>query len=570
MVAQRLYATLFPGSRQQLRFWFVASLLVGLGYGLWGMADGNAPYTAQDDVRQHVFWMRRFFDPTLFPQDLIADYFQSVSPWGFSQLYRLFASIGVDPLWLSKILPIGLGLIATAYGFGVSLQLLPMPFTAWLTTLLLNQMFWSHDDLASGVPRAFLLPIFLAFLYYFLRRRFLPYLITIALGGLFYPHCALICSGVIGYHWLWQRGRDFKKPIEPEDWFCWLGLATAVLVLLPYSWLDSPYGPVIEASVARQIPDFLPEGRARFFLADPWQFWLSGNRSGMFPTFKPPLMGLGVLLPLLLRFPQRFRIAPYLTPHLAVLPQIALTALTLFFIAHAVLFHLHLPSRYTAYPLRLTLIFAAAIVLTLLLEFGLCRLMQSSRPSRIAGWTAAIAISSLLAFYPFYTVGFPNTGFERGKADSLYTYLLQQPTSVRVASLSPIADQIPLFSQRSVLVAREYAVPYHVGYANQFRQRVQALIQAQYTLDPNQLRQFLQTYPVDFWLIDNDSFDPDQIPKQWIRQYPAAIRQARSNLKQGRPIVQQRSRQCTVLQDQDWRLLSAGCLVTGGSGGVRE
>ncbi|MCU0524522.1 MAG: hypothetical protein MUF72_06825 [Elainella sp. Prado103] len=567
MLAQRLHAALFPKSlplsRQQLPLWFVGSLLLGLGYGVWGMAAAwETQYAIQDDARQHLFWMHRFFNPELFPHDFIADYFQSISPWGFTQFYRLFAWVGVDPLWLSKFLPIGLGLVATVYGFGVSLRLLPIPCTAFLTSLLLNQVIWFHDDIASAVPRAFMVPILLAFLYYFLGQKFLFYAATMVLGGLFYPHTVLICGGIIGFHLLWQRYHHVYKPIAPKEWLCYLGFAIAILVLLPYGWLDSAYDPVIEATAARQLPDFGSEGRTRFFLNDPWLFWLSGNRSGLFPTFTPPMLGLGFLLPLLQQFPHRFRLVQSLTNCLAILPQIVLTALTLFSISHAILFHLHLPSRYTAYPLRLTLIFATAIVLTLLLEAGLRSLMRPTRLSwRLTKWGTALSLSGILMFYPFYAPGFPNNGIERGKAEKLYEYLLQQPISVRVASLSTLADQIPIFAQRSVLVSREYAVPYHIGYANPFRQRAEALLRAQYTHDRHELQQFLQTYPVDFWLIDTDSFNPDRLSKQWIRQYPVALRQARSHLQQGEPIVQQRSRHCTVLQEQDWQLLRADCLL---------
>ena len=53
----------------------------------------------QDDARQHVFWMQRFIDSELFPHDLIADYFQSVAPTGYTTLYRIAAALGSIPFW---------------------------------------------------------------------------------------------------------------------------------------------------------------------------------------------------------------------------------------------------------------------------------------------------------------------------------------------------------------------------------------------------------------------------------------------------------------------------------------
>ena len=42
----------------------------------------SGPYVAQNDARQHVFWMERFRHPDAFPHDLIADYYQAVAPPG--------------------------------------------------------------------------------------------------------------------------------------------------------------------------------------------------------------------------------------------------------------------------------------------------------------------------------------------------------------------------------------------------------------------------------------------------------------------------------------------------------
>ena len=570
MLAKRLYATLVPGSRQQVRFWFAASLLVALLYGGLGLQEAWSTGAVADDARQHLFWMRRWLDPGLFPNDLIADYFQSVAPWGFAAFYRLFALIGVDPLAVSHLLPLLLGIVATGYGFRVCLQLLPMPFAGFIAAALLNQLFWSHDDLASATPRAFMLPLFLAFLDYLLRRALWPTLGVILLEGLFYPQYVLVFAGILCLRpWRWRGGsRGWLRllpnltPDREERWFCLAGLGVCLLALLPYALDASPYGPVITAAEARLLPEFAPTGRARFWLDNPWQFWLSGNRSGLFPTFKPPIFGLGLLLPLLLYLPRRFPIARYITPNLVILGQITVAALALFGAAHLLLFRLHLPSRYTAYTLRYVLVFAAALVLMLLVEGGLRWLqLAPGLARRVLVWGGLALTSSLLLFYPLYAEDFPNAGYEQGRATALYAFLLAQPQQTLVASLLKEADNIPTFAQRSVLVAPEYAIPYHKAYANQFRQRAQDLIQAQYARDAGALRQVVQTYGIDFWLVDQESFAANRLKSQWIRQYPAALQTALENLAQGQPVVEQRQAECSVLAEQGWRLLAADCLI---------
>jgi hypothetical protein len=382
---------------------------------------------------------------------------------------------------------------------------------------------------------------------------------------LFYPQYVLVLAGILALRpWRWRGWRSgFQITSDPsEQQFCLIGLIAAVLVMLPYVLIASPNGPVITAAQAKLIPDFGADGRARFFLGNPWLFWLSGNRSGLFPTFKPPILAVGLLLPLLLRLSRQFPIARYITPNLAILAQMTTVALALFFAAHAFLFKLHLPSRYTASTLRFVLVFATALSLMLLVEAGLRWVQLPARPAsrvlrRVLVWGAMLCFGGLLLFYPLYAVGFPDTGYEKGRAPALYQFLAQQPKDTLVASLLKEADNIPTFAKRSVLVAPEYAVPYHIGYADLFRQRAKALIQAQYSSNQADLRQFVQRYGVDFWLIDSGSFSPDSLKKQWVRQYPEALAIVPSD----QAWVEQRSRQCTVVGEKGWRLLDVECLV---------
>jgi len=149
----------------RMMFWFSLSLTFAATYGLLGLQIAfSSEYVVQDDARQHVFWMRRFLDPTLFPNDWIADYFQSVAPLGYTTFYQLFAAVGIDPILFSKFLPIALGLITTAYCFGVCLQMFPVPMAAFLATLLLNQYLWLRDDIVSGTAVAFISAIYGVFI----------------------------------------------------------------------------------------------------------------------------------------------------------------------------------------------------------------------------------------------------------------------------------------------------------------------------------------------------------------------------------------------------------------------
>ena len=567
---------------QRSKLWLSLSLGLAAVYALLVLQKAfAADYVVQDDVRQHVFWMQRFVDPQLFPNDLIADYFQSIAPWGYRQFYRLFAAIGVQPLLLSKLLPVGLSLISAAYAFGVGMQLLPVPFAGFLASLLTAQLLWTHDDVVSATPRAFLPPLFLAFLYYLLRRdrpapkaflaaALLPCLGTIALEGLFYPQYVLVFAGVALLQLVsWRQGK-LRLSQEKQDYqFVGVCLGVAALVLLPIALSHSAYGSVISGVESRQSPEFAEGGRNEFWVSNAAQFWLWADRSGLLPAFHSYLLAIGLLLPLILwlahRYPTRFPLAQRVSPKIDVLWQITAVAIALFCAAHLLLFKLYLPSRYSGYALRFVLVFATAIGLAIVLDALWHWLRQQPQPQiyqRSLVWGATLLLGSALLFFPAYTKDQARDSYFVGDAAKIYRFFAQQPKDVMIASLTREADNLPTFAGRSVLVSREYGLSYQVGYLWQFRRRAIELINAQYSLDPVALDAFIQTYRIDFWLLDRQtSFAAKSLQKSWIRQYPDAFQAALTHLQQGTPVLETLARPCTVVRDRDLQVLSAKCIL---------
>lgn len=90
----------------------------------------------------------------------------------------------------------------------------------------------------------------------------------------------------------------------------------------------------------------------------------------MFPKslFTPVTLCAGLLLPLLLPYPSRFPLLRQLTTGFMLLPQMLLASIAMFFAAHALLFKLYLPSRYTGHTFRIVVSILAAIALTALLD----------------------------------------------------------------------------------------------------------------------------------------------------------------------------------------------------------
>lgn len=564
-----LTATVDEKSRSRTIFWLMLSLTFAAVYGFLGIAQAfSAEYVVQDDARQHVFWMMRFVDRQLFPNDFIANYFQSVAPAGYSTLYKLAATIGIHPLFLHKILPLFLGLISTYYCFGFCLEMLPVPMTGFIASLLLNQHMWMTDDLASTTPRAFIYPIFLGFLYYLSRSSLLPCLGAVALIGLFYPPYALIAAGILVLRLLcWENGRLRLSGDRTNYLFCSTGLGVIFLIMLPYALDKSEFGPTYTAAEAKQMGVFAANGRNAFFRPNPKDFWLTGRGSGMFPKslFTPVTHCVGLFLPLLLWWRSAFPLASRINSKIWLLLQLFLASLAMFLAAHATIFKLYQPGRYTAYSLRFIFVFVSAIALTLIID-GVCHWASTTEITfhlkNLVALITAATIAIAVVLYPCLVEEFPTVGYVEGEMPALYKFFQQQPKDILIASIAPEADNLPTFSQRSVLVGKEYAVPYQKGYYSRFLRRINDLIRAQYTPERAVLQNFINSYGVDFWMLDRNALTLKYVEDYgWIDDFDATP-EAMLALKQGKiPALAPAVTSCAVFQNEIVVVLDASCIV---------
>ncbi|MCT7970633.1 hypothetical protein [Laspinema olomoucense] len=573
MISSRFLRLISNSSRQGQIFWLIGTLAVAAIYAIFALKIAlSHPYIIPDDARQHVFWMQRFLDADLFPDDVMADYFESVAPAGYTTLYQIGAKLGINPFLLNKILPLILVIVATFYCFKVVMQLFPVPFAAFICGLLLNQNFWLQDDIPSATPVAFAYPLFLAFLYYLLRENIILTGVTIALLGLFYPQCVFLASGLLLFHCLsWNQGRISLSPHRKNYLLSGIGLAVALAVMLPYALKSSEYGPVLTADQAKTL-------WPSFFIDNPLEYWLCWRRTGIFPSewcelsFSLPQIWLGVLLPVLLRFAPRFPLAEKISPRLILLPQLLLVSLAMFLAAHALLFQLHLPSRYTEHSLRLVMPIAGAISLTLILEWLVQKLRttQAKTYRFIWGLTATVLLTILL-IYPILLRKFPDVDYKIGKFSPLYEFLSTQPKDTLIASIAEETDNLPAFTNRSILVSPSYVIGYHQTYYQELNQRAIEILSAQYSEKLDAVQQAIQKYGIDLWIVERSAFTPEYLEKSpWLRRFQLtetqplfkAAKQAEAALRRGTvPALVKAIAPCTEFEAGDFVVLQAECLT---------
>ena len=562
-----LTAPVARGFDHRTVFWLSLSLLCAVWFAGEGLRQAfSSHYVVQDDARQHVFWMERFIDGGLFPRDLSADYFQTVAPYGYTGLYRSMALLGIDPLLLNKLLPLVLGLVTTAYCFALCLQLLRVPSAAFISALLLNQSLWMQDDLVSATPRAFLYPLLMAFLYYLSCGSWYGCFAALALQGLFYPSVAFISAGVLILSlFVWRDGRPGVSRSRADYLVCGIGLAVFAAVMSIYMMKSSALGPVVTAGEARSMAEFSARGRMRVFHEGFWEYWVSGVNSGILPAtcLMPFTICSGLLLPVLLRYRNRFPLASHISSSVRLLPQLATASVLMFFAAHLLMFKLYLPDRYTRNSARVILCVAAGLTLIIVLEAVLrfCERHFFGRELLAVGSTALLALTLIL--YPGAPRSFLRTSYRTGGEPRLYEFFSTQPKDILIASLSSESSKIPVFAGRSTLVSWEAALPFHKNYYGRMRERAIDLINAQYSPDLGELQSFIEKYQIDFLLVDRRAFEPDYLAgDKFIRLYQPAADDAIRTLKRGiKPALAMLIEQCSAAETDDYVVIAADCVL---------
>jgi hypothetical protein len=555
--------------KKSRNFWFLLSCILPLYYGIISLLNAfSHPYLIQDDARQHIFWMHRFIDPTLFPNDIIADYFQTINPVGYEAFYYFMAQLGIEPLLLAKLVPIALGFITSAYCFGVVMQLFPVPIAAFFTTLILNQGLWMRDEIITGTSRAFLYPLFLAFIYYLLKKSFIPGMISIGLQAVFYPPLALVEAGTLVARLVQWEGWNPRLSRDRSQYrFSIIGAGLAIALILSFFPHLGTFAPMITAAQMQAMPEFGAGGRLGYFNQDFWQTWISGD-SAILPRFVPPIILLSALFPV---FRKRSSLSHLVSQKITLLRDLLYASLVLFLLAHIFLPRLYFPSRFTGHSFWFVMVILSGIGITLGLEK--LRIWIVHHGVNHGKVKAAIALTTIFALANLLIPIVPSVFLKGqsqiiGGAPKIYQFFAQQPKDILIASLAEEVDNIPAFSKRSILVSKEYALPFHLGYYNQIRQRAIDMINAQYSPSLLDLQAFIKKYKIDFFLIDRNAFQPEAILnnpglKNWLMQFQPATNKAIARLQRKEELaIASLIKPCTVLKANNLSVLKAECILS--------
>ncbi|MYZ50542.1 hypothetical protein, partial [Propylenella binzhouense] len=393
-------------ARDESGFWLCLVLLFGAVGSVAYLASAFAEAgSVQDDTRMFLAWMGRWDDPAALQGDLMADYWQSVSPWLFSALFRLAWLAGIEPVLFAKLLPAALFPLIAWYAYRFVRAIGADPAIAFATSLFALHECLYKDFVVSGTPRAFWPLLILVVLDGLARRRPLQTALgQLALCGT-YPQLGLVTATVVGLT-LFEPGARFLVSLERRRVLMVAAAAAATIAgILPFLLASSPFEPTVTLAEARTIPTFAHGGRGAIFEPDGSLDFVCQRRLGFFAnacTDFPVLAFLGYFAALaagpVVLFLRTLR--PAAAPRTASrLPLYLLLACTLWFALSALLlFRLHLPSRYT-FPVYLA---AQLATVPLLLEWLRARRWPGrlsagrGRRAAVLGGAALAAVLALL------------------------------------------------------------------------------------------------------------------------------------------------------------------------------
>jgi hypothetical protein len=394
-------------------------------------------------------------------------------------------------------------------------------------------------------------------------------LMAIALQGWLFPQIAFVYLGILTVRLFRWHNRSLRLSPDRYDYQIWgWGVAIALAIILPFSRHLAELGSIFTVEQMKVMPEFGSQGRTRYFGVSVFDFVMNGS-SGIRPPLLPLVVWASLGLPFLLKSHQP--IAGLLTRKVNVLGHILIASLGLFLLAHLLLPKLYYPNRYTYHSLRFVMAIAAGIVLFIWLRSGQQWLAQKQalhpqglplRESLLRS-LAGLFIAATLLVPATPALVFLVESWNVGNHSAIYEFLAAQPKDILVASIDDEADNIPAFTQRSVLVSGEFAFAFHVDYYSEMKQRAAATLNAQYSPQLSDLQSFIQRYGIDFFLVHQDFLEPQYLlSKVWLTHssFQDQVFAAANQIQQGKTPALAQALQCSIVTTHTLLLLDANCV----------
>lgn len=486
-------------------------------------------YVINGDVVESIYWMQQFNDGALFKNDLLTDYAGHYhAPWGFYLLYRTLSFV-IDPLTTSKILPIVLFVFSSLYLFKLVRQFTD-DYTGFLAALLFMVMPIFLGSMVGGHPRAFAYPLLIAFLYYLMKQEYAKSSLLLVVQSLFYPMVFFLAA--LTYLFAFIDIRRYQVSLamsRPKVTYFILGVVlSGALLSTKYVFNPNPsIGDIVSRSQMINRPEFSANGRADVL---------------DIPSFPRAVIALSknILVAVVSRYPIAVRqinkqvlneqtatiiILVLLVGALSIvaigiikrrifIPKeilyVFIASACMYTFADLLLFKLYQPSRYILYTVPL--------INVILISVGVAYLTTQVRSTKVVTSLKVLVILLLLLHFninkgiglkDYGNYYYHQSGISNGKiliSQDLYPYLNSLPKDALIAAQPYLADNIPTFAQRKVLINFELSHPFFDKYWETIQKRTIDFFEAYYAHDCLTIRKFSDKYHIDYFVVDKRHF----------------------------------------------------------------
>jgi hypothetical protein len=487
-------------------------------------------YVINGDVLQSLYWMQQFRDSELFTNDLLTEYAKHYhAPWGFLLLYRAL-SFAIDPLTISKLLPIFLFVTTAVYVFKL-VQKCTNIYAGLLCASLFMVLPIFLGSMVGGHPRAFGFPFLIMFLYYLIGREHVKACILLVLQALFYPMIFFLSA--LTYAFSSVTTRQYRIVLEASRtkvaYFLLAVVISLATLSAKYIFNDSTaIGKTVTRSEMLNQPEFAEGGRVPDLLDIPpfpkAVLALSRNNAlaviKQYPTFirqiNKNLLNIStvpIVIALLFFGMTAIVIVGIIKGEIAVPKEIwylLLASAIMYKVADIVFFRLYQPNRYILYVVPFVNIFLVSMgIAYLLTQVKIQRIQTALRVATLVLVLLHGSLNQGMGLRDYSSTYYHQSGIANNKftiSKDLYDYLRSLPRDTLLAAHPYLADNIPTFAQRKVLVNSELSHPWFDTYWHTLKMRTTDFFTAYYATDGQSIREFCEKYGIEYLVVDKRHF----------------------------------------------------------------
>jgi hypothetical protein len=520
------------------------------------MARAADPLYFHDDAPQHVVPFLRYGDAPAFRDDYVASYYLACLPIGYRGVFSLGAVLW-DPIALSKVLPYA-GLLAVLLGVGAAAARQGGVAAAWGAMALCLSADVYLDRMGGSTARIAAFPLLAGAVSALAAGRCVALAAVVCLAGAFYPAMAVVTGLTLATVLLLMpagdRGTAAGWPLRRRVALLAATMALAAVVVLPTMLSCRQYGRLLSVDDVAVYPEYGPDGRygpddRPPFASLPTALGVQSFQAlvGSGTPFVSPLRAWGLPHPADPRFASR--ILPTLAVMLAVVclgfvPAVLrdagarrvltlLLAASLGYVASRFLApHLYLPQRYLAYPLPILVTVMLPVAVATIArgsEAAAARMLRRRETPRWGGAAAGLVLCALGLGLVGGRVD-PEVGLRPHAPYRLYDVVRSLPPDALIAGWpsGPVND-LPYLSHRRALVTLETHQAFHLGFAEEMRRRMRALIDAYFATTGAPLAQLRDAFGVTHLLVDTTHYGDTPPPyfapfDDWTRAAHAKAR----------------------------------------------